>query len=685
MAPIIEGNEFDPFRLDLFRRDQFQLPVLPPPPPPPVEETNLLRQSDFSLYGDQQRNRLERFLVPGLSGLSVSRDIRDFRLAEATIRANNAYTATYQSELNALANPAVSPNPPGNIVEVSTRAETAYRQTLSEAGFTPLDVRGISVVKAADYLRSQSVIRGDDFTTLSPSAIQQRIATDQETRYFVRILDQSRVDNADPRLSRPQSPHTWVATPEEISGARLDTYETMRRVGFSDDYISWIQGEVAAGRKELSDFVLSVTEADGTSGRIPPSWDVLTQRAQTHPDFSLYHGQPDSFWRDVQNLDFRTALADSRSSGAAYLTGLSPYERDVFNARQQMSSILGVNEFFTNDGRTARTDGRNGTYGVREFLIDNNQIPTMQRTTFLDLNQTRMTDLRPTNSVVEIPDNVRSFRNETRSGALIGGGFSAVTSLPQVFEQAQNGDHLGATQTFIGNTALGTGVGAFSSAGEQIVGNQIADRLGNSTFAQNGINRLYANDAARGFVSRTVQTEASTLTSSTFNSTVRTMAGRVGGAGLIGGVVNGGFAAYDQIGAYNRGEVTASQAIGTVTGEAAVGVGSGLAGAAAGAAIGSIIPGAGTIVGGVIGFGVGMVAGYFADQGLRGLGVNTAIAEGVTAMIDGGAEIVGQAQQLGGQAVEAVSNTFNDAADAVGGALSDAGNAISGGLRSIFG
>jgi hypothetical protein len=84
----------------------------------------------------------------------------------------------------------------------------------------------------------------------------------------------------------------------------------------------------------------------------------------------------------------------------------------------------------------------------------------------------------------------------------------------------------------------------------------------------------------------------------------RVVAGRLGGAGIAGGVINAGFSAVDQIGAYQRGDVTASQAVGTVMGEAAVGVGAGLAGAAAGAAIGSIIPVAGTIVGGVIGFGV---------------------------------------------------------------------------------
>ena len=309
-------------------------------------------------------------------------------------------------------------------------------------------------------------------------------------------------------------------------------------------------------------------------------------------------------------------------------------QQDVFNARQKMNQMLGVNEYFTNDGRTARTDGQNKTYGVREFLIDNTELGNMQRSSFVELNDTGKTNLQTVERAPTIAENPLRLGSEMRSGALIGGATSAVTSLPEVFDQANSGDYLGAAKTLGTNTALGTSVGAFSAGGEQIIGRGFENALGNSTLANNLIDRTFTNGAARNVVSRFAQTEASNLSSSAFNSTVRQFAGRVGGAGVVGGVVNGAFSAYDQIGAYNRGEVTASQAIGTVTGEAAVGVGAGMAGAAAGAAIGSIIPGAGTIVGGIIGFGVGMAAGYLADKGLRGLGVNTLIAKGVTATID---------------------------------------------------
>lgn len=120
-------------------------------------------------------------------------------------------------------------------------------------------------------------------------------------------------------------------------------------------------------------------------------------------------------------------------------------------------------------------------------------------------------------------------------------------------------------------------------------------------------------------------------TANVASTSARAIASRVGGAGIAGGVVNAGFAAVDQVEAYRRGEVTGSQAIGNVAGEAAVGVGSGMAGAAIGATVGSVVPGVGTVVGAAVGFGVG----YLADKGLRGLGVDKAVAGAVTSAADG--------------------------------------------------
>lgn len=622
-------------------RRKTEEPIVPPPPPPkppepakPGEPTTRAdgsqRLAEVNLLGTQQRDRLERLYGAGVAGMS---SMRDLALERSANRANRAYFDTYQHELANLRDPSRTTNPPANMIDVANRAESAYRNTLARDGFTPLDVRGQSAIKAADYLRSQSRIPGD-FTTLAPDQIRNRINTNTNSDYFVRILDGRYLSSPDSKPSQPASPHTWVATPEEISGGKLDVYETMRRVGYSDNYISQIQSDVAAGRRNLSDFTLVLSESNGTTGQTRPNWDVLTDRARANSNFTDFQAKGHDFWKNVQNLDYSSALRQYNADNNAYLSSLTSEQRDVFTARQRMDRTLGVNEFFTNDGRTARTDGRNGTYGVREFLLDNHTLRDTQRHTFVPLSETGTTNLRSTDRVPVIANAPLRLGREFRSGSIAGGAFSAATSLPQVFDQARQGDYRGALTTLGTNTALGTAVGGSSAVGERLVGQYVERSLSNSQFARTGIDRLYSSTAARSVAGRLVQTEASAMTSTAFGSTVRQFGGRLVGGSVVGGIVSGGFAVYDQIGAYRRGEVTGSQAVGTVVGETAVGVGAGLAGAAAGAAIGSIIPGAGTIVGGVIGFGVGLAAGYLADKGLRGLGVNTAIAKGVTWAID---------------------------------------------------
>ena len=673
-------------------------PVAPPPPPPPepprtpeqgTTATNPSpRLAEVNLLGTQQRDRIERLYGAGAAGLSTMRDVA---LERATNRANSAYFETYQQELANLRDPSRTTNPPASMIDVANRAENAYRSTLARDGFTPLDVRGQSAIKGGDYLRRQAGIPGD-LTTLGPFQIRDRIASNTNSDYFVRILDGRYLSSPDSRPSQPASPHTWVATPEEVSGARLDVYETMRRVGYSDNYIAQIQSDVAAGRRSLSDFTLVLSEARGNTGQTQPDWNVLTDRARNHSAFVDFQSRGNDFWRSVQSLDYSSALRRFNADNTGYLASLTPEQRDVFTARQRMDRTLGVNEFFTNDGRTARTDGRNGTYGVREFLLDNNTLRDTQRHTFLPLRETGITDLRSVDRVPVIADAPLRLGREFRSGSLAGGALSAATSLPQVFDQAREGDYLGAVTTLGTNTALGTAVGGTSAAGERVIGQYVERSLSNSQFARAGIDRLYSSTAARGVAARLVQTEASSMTSTAFGSTVRQFGGRLAGGSIVGGVVNGAFSAYDQIGAYQRGEVTGSQATGTIVGETAVGLGAGLTGAAAGAAIGSIIPGAGTIVGGVIGFGVGVAAGYLADRGLRGLGVNTAIANGVTWAIDNApraAAAVGDfvstqvdnAREVVSSVATTVSNTVSDIAD---GARNVASGAVSS-LRSVFG
>jgi hypothetical protein len=611
------------------------------------------RKSDLSNYGTQQKDRIERLYGAGASAVSTARDIR---LENATTKANYAYARTYQDGIKNLKTPGSTTN----LFNVATNAETAYRTSLGKSGFTPADVRGTSVVKAADFMRSQAKVPGG-FTTASPDVIKQRVAAGEKPQYFVRVMEKSRLSGANSTLSNPKSPHVWMATPQELAGAKLDGFETMKRVGFSDQYIN----QLKASGKKPSDFVLVVSESRGAKNQQFPTWDNITNTAKNHSDFAGFKRQANNpaFWNKVQTLDYKTHYEQMKASGSdarTYAKTLPKSEQGAFLARDMMNSKLGVNEFFTGDGRTARTDGQNKGYGVREFLVKNDPVATMQRNTFIELSETGKTNLTVTSKVPTISNNPLRLGSEMKTGALGGAFVSAATSLPQVFDQARNGDYLGAGKTLAANAGTGATVGAISSAGERVIGRSIENRLASST---------------------------SSLFSGTTGSVARQTAGRIGGAGVIGGIVNGGFSAYDQVGAYKRGEVTGSQAVGTVVGETAVGVGAGMAGAAAGAAIGSIIPGAGTLVGGAIGFVVGVGAGYIADKALRYGGVDKMIAKGVTYTIDKGMELGGKAIKVGkqfvGQQIQTAKAIYNSASTAVKSARQFVGQQVNNVKRNV--
>lgn len=224
-------------------------------------------------------------------------------------------------------------------------------------------------------------------------------------------------------------------------------------------------------------------------------------------------------------------------------------------------------------------------------------------------------------------DNVVDGFRGSRNSALIGGGFSAVTSLVQGKDP----------QGVLTDTAIGAGSGVTEEVIERVV---------------NG-----ARSTTVGMTPTAFQAARSTLK----------------GAAVAGAVINTGFAVYEQWDNLGN-DATRSQAVGTIAGEAVVGAASAAAGAytgaLAGAAIGSIVPGLGTVVGGVIGFAVGAAAGYLADKGLRGLGVDKLVASGVTAAYDGIST-----------AASAVASTVSDVAE---GAKNLVGGAVST-LTSIFG
>ncbi len=213
-----------------------------------------------------------------------------------------------------------------------------------------------------------------------------------------------------------------------------------------------------------------------------------------------------------------------------------------------------------------------------------------------------------------------AFSNSNRDSAIRGGvtGAGVATGISAINALA-DGQLTGAEATQVAQDAL---TGAVTGGAGEVIEDTVArsaDRLVGSSLQQ-----------VAGTTSRVIGT-------------------KLAGAGVAGALVGTGVSAVDQVQAYNRGEVTGAEAIGTVTAEAATGLAAGVSGAAAGALIGSVVPGAGTLVGGAVGFGVGLAAGYGADMALRASGVKDAIASSVTSAIDSG------------------SRTFNKAADTVGG------------------
>ncbi len=612
------------------------------------------KRASLQMYGNQQKDRIERFYGGGAAGASAAKDAIVYR---ATTAADKAYQQSYNLDLakyktvdteakavsvkngnswvkpsdykEAVANlKAKGYDGPTNLVDITRNAEKSYRTELGKYSVNSGDVRGTSFAKAVDLINGEAAKPGN-FNSLSGDAIKSRINSGEQPKYFVRIVDKGYMNGSDGKLSAPSKQNVWMATPEEIAGTKKNVFEVMQRVGFTQEDIQKARADVKAG-KPVSDYQLVVVEASGTKGGKVPNWSTMTDAAKSNPDFAAFKGKPDAFWKKVEGFDYDKALTGAKRAGLTpenYAKTLPKAQQDVFMARRQVQNSFGASELYTGNGMTKRPDGQNSGAGVREFWTDNDPIAGQQKQAFIELNADAKSNKVETVSRPNvIADNPLRLRSEMKTGAIGGAVVSGVTSLPQVFDQARSGDYAGAAKTFAVNTGTGATIGALSSGAERIVGRGIENQLARSSSA---------------------------LFSGTSGSAARQIAGRVGGAGVIGGVVNGGFAAYDQIGAYKRGEVSGSQAIGTVVGESAVGVGAGLAGAAAGAAIGSVIPIAGTAVGAVVGFVVGVGAGWVADKALRYGGVDKMIAKGVTATIDKGMELAGKAKQLGTQAIQA--------------------------------
>lgn len=643
------------------------------------------RTQNLASYGQQQKERVAATAY-GVGGASA---LRDAQLYKATAKANAAYQQTFERELQKFAdysakvkNSETVADYQGakNYVEVATRAEKAYRGELQRGGFAASDVRGRSVLKAADFLQSKPNRTGE-LTSLSAEQIKARIAGGDKPSYLVRLVEPKYMDSPETRLAAPNRKFAWVAAADEIAGTKGDLFETMRRIGYKESDIEWTRQQIADGKKSVSDYALAIVETDAAQGRTTPLWNTVIDDAKAN-NLAEFKNAPSQFWEQVKNfqhdgLDYDAHIERmGKTPIDNYIANFPNEKAKEFGARYQIQQDYGANPLFTGDGTTLRPDAQNARVGAREWFVENIPLRGQQKSAFIALQDLELGDSAnikiqsDVKNVVEMPLRLRS---EMRAGGIVGGAFSAVTSLPQVFEQAKDGDYLGAATTLGGNTALGTTVGSLSAVGERIVGSA-AEKGIVGRFSERGANLLVNSNTVGRIGGRGLQ---NVLGQSISTGALRQVVGRVAGSSVIGGAVNGGFAVYDQWQNLSNPAMR-SQAIGTIVGEVGVGVGAGLAGAAAGAVIGSIVPVAGTAVGAVVGFVVGVGVGMAADAGLRYFGANTAIARNVTSLIDNAPRYAAQVQQLGARAVTTVQTAVTqklDQARAVVNRVSDAGRA----------
>lgn len=625
------------------------------------------RLGELQFRGQQQRDRIERLYGAGAASVSTMNDVR---LITATVKANRAHRQTYAAELAAYEaykkGGGSDPTYTGakSYIEVTERADAAYRAELHKAGFTSADVHGSSNVKALDFLNNEAN-RPGGFSTLSADQVRLRVENGDKPTYLVRLVQNKYIDSGDAKLSNKAT--AWVATADEIAGAKGDLFETMKRIGYQDDYIGQVRqnvedsknGTLKPGDKNytrVEDFSLAVTEADGTRNGTTPDWDTMLDKARANKDFNRFDLTDAQIVEKVKNFEFngldynahRAEMDKLGTDADAYSKNFPTTEKEAFRARYKIETDYGANPLYTGDGTTLRDDGQNGGVGGRELFVDSVPLREQQRTSFMPMRDTGLSstpvDVQPQiRNIVDVPPTT-TMRSEIRGGSLAGAGISTAFSLPQVYDQARQGDYSGAAQTLVTNAGTGALVGGASSAGERFVANGIEQGLSRSG------TQIITSGVARQAVSR------------------------VAGSSIIGGAVNGAFSAYDQIGAWRREDVSGSQAIGTVVGEVGVGLAAGATGAAAGAAIGSIVPVAGTAVGAVVGFAVGVGVGMVTDAALRHGGVDKMVAHGVTSAIDATTQFVGNASEAVGDAVGDAAEGLKDLA---GGAMDK--------LSSIFG
>lgn len=338
------------------------------------------------------------------------------------------------------------------------------------------------------------------------------------------------------------------------------------------------------------------------------TWDNLVNAAKEHKDLSAFRDKPKQFWNEVRQMsDLRVVetfvhgkaeprvvsrygelLKQLERQGGRlqdFLATLSPSERKVFQARQQIDRTFGTNELFV--GKGIALDKR-GDFPVRVFLSHNGKNVELPPHAILSLLNGGNAEGLPTEF---------SGADFTRLE------HHALFTNGEVMLNAKSAALLGLSLALYQN--IGVSLSLADVAAETLLQNQaFANLLPNAPVDQS---------AAR----TTNQTAFENLKNN------EAAARRAGEGNVAGALINGTFATIDKYrkGQYQPDGVSDKSDLKNPL----FAFSAGATGAMMGATVGCIVPLAERSVGEILGFAASVVVGL-SDNGLRSLGVNTLVS-----------------------------------------------------------
>lgn len=341
------------------------------------------------------------------------------------------------------------------------------------------------------------------------------------------------------------------------------------------------------------------------------TWDTLVKTAKEHKDLSAFRNQPKQFWKEVRQMS-ELRLVETFVHGKAeprvasrygellrqlerqggrlqdFLATLSPSERQVFQARQQIERTFGAGELFA--GKGIALDKR-GDFPVRVFLSQNGKNVELPPHTILSILNGGSAEGLPTDFSGVDAMLLEHHALFTNGETMFNAKTAALLSLSLALYQN-----------------IGVALSLTDVTAETLLQNQM---LGN--LLPNAPSLPVDQAAARS----TLQTASENLKNN------EAAARRAGEGNVAGALVNGTFATIDKY----RKERFESDGVTDKSdlGNPLFAFSAGATGAMMGATVGCIVPLAERSVGEILGFAASVVVGL-SDNGLRSLGVNTLVS-----------------------------------------------------------